>query len=337
MAESILSVRALVEIVEQVGVSRGDFFAAARFDPLRLDEPDGRIEHDELDAIYALAIDVTRDEALGLHMGELLSATTFNLFAHVVAHAPKLQEGIDGLLRFQRLVVDEDAWRLEEAGDAAALVCDIRPGPERCRRFRAEVTLTGFHRLLRHFSPSGRPRCVTFDYPAPEYRREYTRVLGGLERFDEPVNSIVFDRDLLEVTRPHEDPEFHAVLQAQAEKRVSRLARTFTYTERVHEYLLGCVPSERQNMEAVARGLGLSARSLRRRLQEEGASYGELVERALATLAKRLIADKDRSIEAAAYEMGYSDATAFHRAFKRWTGSTPSAYRATRDSTPPRA
>jgi AraC-like DNA-binding protein len=87
-------------------------------------------------------------------------------------------------------------------------------------------------------------------------------------------------------------------------------------------------------METVARALGVSARSLRRRLAEEGTSFREVVDAALGALAKRLVSDQDGPIEAAAYAMGFSHPSAFHRAFKRWTGATPAATRRQSDVPP---
>jgi len=80
-------------------------------------------------------------------------------------------------------------------------------------------------------------------------------------------------------------------------------------------------------MASVARALGLSARTLRRRLDEEGTSFRKVLDGALGTLAKRLVAGGDQPIEAAAYAMGFAHPSAFHRAFKRWTGATPGASR----------
>ena len=81
-------------------------------------------------------------------------------------------------------------------------------------------------------------------------------------------------------------------------------------------------------MQAVALALGISVRSLRRRLAAEGRSYQSVESEALATAAKRLLRDERRTIQDTADRMGFADTTAFHRAFKRWTGTTPSAYRA---------
>jgi AraC-like DNA-binding protein len=328
MASSILAVRALLEVLEDCDIGRKEFFRAAGFDPTRLAQQDGRIELEELDGLLEIALNLSGKDSLGLRMGELTSATTFPLAAHLVAHATTLRDGIDALLRFHALLTDRRLWELREEGRTATLVCNVAAGSLRCRRFRCELTMVGFHRMLTHFERIARPQRVAFDYSAPDYRGEYRRVFGGVERFNQPFNGIVFDRRLLSVVQLHQDPEFHAALRVQAEKRVSRLTQSITYAERVREYVLVSAPADRRNMGVIAHNLGMSARSLRRRLQEEGVSYVEVTEGALAMLAKRLILDERRSIEATAYAMGYSVPAAFHRAFKRWTGSTPAAFRA---------
>ena len=80
-------------------------------------------------------------------------------------------------------------------------------------------------------------------------------------------------------------------------------------------------------MNAAARALGLSVRSLRRRLAEEGRAYHDIASDALAAVAKQFLEDGQHTIQETAYEMGFSAPSTFHRAFKRWTGTTPTAYR----------
>jgi AraC-like DNA-binding protein len=327
MAGSIIAVRALIDTVEQAGISREALLHAAGFDPKRPYQSDSRVEPEELDALIEAALMLTADESLGLRMGRLAGVTTLNLAAHLVVHASTLREGLGSLTRFHRLLTDRLFWQLHEHGQTATLVFQVAPGSAACRRFRAEVVTSAFCRILRHFERGARPQTVAFEFGAPACGDEYARAFGGTERFDETFTGIVFERSLLDAVQLHQDPEFHAALCAQAEKRVVRLTHTIRYTERVREYALSCAPRDRRNMEAVAHGLGLSARSLRRRLGEEGASYADVIAGVLATLAKRLISEEAHSIEATAYAMGYSDPTAFHRAFKRWTGSTPAAYR----------
>jgi AraC-like DNA-binding protein len=141
------------------------------------------------------------------------------------------------------------------------------------------------------------------------------------------VSAVTFDRELLDRPQFRADAEMHAVLEAQAQQRVTRLDGQMTYRDRVFEYLLDRATVERQNMVAVARALGLSARTLRRRLEDEGEIYGELAKKALAARAQRLVVDDSRTIDETAYMLGFSERSAFHRAFKRWTGVTPKEYR----------
>jgi AraC-like DNA-binding protein len=80
-------------------------------------------------------------------------------------------------------------------------------------------------------------------------------------------------------------------------------------------------------MDQVAKRLGMSARSLRRRLKTEGVPYGAVIDEALGRTARRLLEDSNRTLQDIAYAMGFSEPSAFHRAFKRWTGLTPRQYR----------
>lgn len=310
------------------------FLAAARFDPARIDDADGRISSEEYDALVACALDLT-DEAFGLRFGERTSAAAHQLVAHLVMSARTLREALDALIRFQGLIADRLSCRLEERDREARVLYDIAPGPPRCRRFRAELAMTGFSRILHYFGRGARPRAVAFEYPAPAYRAEYARLFGGVERFDQPFTGLVMDRELLAAVPLHHDTDLHRALEARAEARVARLGRTRTYAERVHESLLDGKKNRSDDMEGVARGLGLSVRTLRRRLQEEGTTYSAVARAAFIGLAKRFLVDEARSVEETAYEMGYATPSSFHKAFKRWAGTTPKAFSQRHDRTAP--
>ena len=100
--------------------------------------------------------------------------------------------------------------------------------------------------------------------------------------------------------------------------------------ERVKRWLASHDELLKPTMDAIARDLGMSARSLRRRLREERVQYDELVREARTLRAKRILADPRHSVQDAAYALGFGTPAAFSRAFKRWTGMAPSAYRASR-------
>jgi AraC-like DNA-binding protein len=327
MGISAVFIRALVEALERAGVPRERFLRAANIDPAMLARPEARLDLATYDSLLELALSLTDDEAFGLHMGDLTNPASYNLTALLVGHASTLREAIASLQRFYLLLTDRPFLRLVEDQSTASLLYEGVQGSSAARRFRIELTLTNCLRLLREYDPHVRPRRVAFDYPAPGYKAEYARAFGGTERFGQSFSGIVFDRTLLELSQVNGDAELHATIVSHAERRISTLSNNAVFTERVRRHILGGRNPDRHDMQSVARALGLSSRSLRRRLAEEGTSFREVVDSALGDLAKRLVSNKDEPIEAVAQAMGFSHPNAFHRAFKRWTGATPAASR----------
>jgi AraC-like DNA-binding protein len=330
--ESMLSVRVvrgIAEAVEQAGVSRARLFAAAQFDGALLDCPEVSVPRAEVYRICELAIELTRDPALGLHWGERLSASTFNPLSHLIAHSETLRQGFESLFKFHRLLSDQPSFHLSEHDDQVTLrYYSLAAEGSVIQRFSSEMLVTGVFRMIRTFSPQARLQRVNFEYPAPEYQAEYTRVFERAVHFDQPFTGVVFDRALMDSVSPYRDGDVCDALRAIAERRILGVTQRAPFSLRVRERLVQQGPARRTDMNAVARSLGLSARSLRRRLAAEGKSYNAVVNEALAIIAKHFLRTKQLTIQEAAYEMGFADTSTFHRAFKRWTGMTPTEVRA---------
>jgi AraC-like DNA-binding protein len=198
------------------------------------------------------------------------------------------------------------------------------------RRLSAEMTMLGFFRMLRQFRPHAKFKRVCFDYPAPAYSAEYTRLFEAPAHFDQAFTGLVFDRALMDAPSPHRDEDIESTLRALAERRMSGLRRRTPYASRVRRLLMQERAPHRVSMKNVARLLDVSVRSLHRRLADEGQSYVAIANEASGVLAKRLIAEENRTIQETAFLMGFNDVSSFHRAFKRWTGTTPTKFRQNR-------
>jgi len=326
---SIVIVRAFVEVVERAGVGRDQLLLTTTVDPKHLDANDARIEFAEFARLQTRAVDLTGDEALGLHIAEQASEAAFDLVAHLIVHAPTLRDGIELCLRFQRVFSDDSELTLEEKDDAATLRLSFPRTTLRSDRMHAEFVMAGLWRMIKVFAgPRATVRAVYFEHARPDHHREYTRVFGGAERYRRAFTGIEIDRKALDLPCLHHHAELYQVLRSQAERTLSQLTHGVGQAERLKQYFLarpplGAIP----DMGMVARDFGMSVRSLRRRLTEEGVSYKSVLEGAFATVATRMLSDSRRSIQETAHAMGFSDPTAFHRAFKRWTGMTPKQYR----------
>jgi AraC-like DNA-binding protein len=329
MGVSIVMVRAVLATVERQGVQPDAVLEAASIDAARLDDLTAQLTLAEYDRFRQAAIALSGDEALGLHLVEHARSAAFDVVGHLTEHAATLRQGIETLAKYSRLVTAGPPPELSEEGASACIRFAFRHDASARTRFAAELTLSGFMLMIQGFvGREVRPRGVYFAYPAPPHRAEYTRIFAGSERFEHAFTGIEFDRAWLDRTQPYKSEELYAVLQQQAERALSRIERDAPLAQRVIEHLTAHDPRALPSMDGVARSLGMSARSLRRRLLSEGAVYKQLVEQVVMTRAKRMLEDPRISIQEAAYATGFATPAAFHRAFKRWTGLTPKAYKA---------
>jgi AraC-like DNA-binding protein len=224
--------------------------------------------------------------------------------------------------------MDDTRTRLEERAGTARWLCAFVPSDPRFDVLWAEFAMVGLLRAVRSFAGSNaRLEAVCFEHRRPAHHREYTRVFGGSERFEQPFLGIEFPAVLLDRPHLHRQAELHALLLKQAETTLKRLGGPTRYSERLQHYFLARSPSRIPDMNTAARELGLSERSLRRKLAEEGASYRGLVQAALENAACTMLRDPRSTIQDVARELDFADVTAFHRAFRRWSGVTPQEYR----------
>ena len=325
MSVSVVVVRGLLEAANRADVDASTFLSAAQFDRQRLEQADGRIPQAEYDALVELALELTGDPALGLHMGGHTRSLESSLGAQVALQARSMRESMKLAAQFHRLQTDIQPFVVEEGARTALVKVSGITGSARCRRFGAEVAVAGIYKLVQYFAPHGRPHVIAFEHPAPAHHAEYRGMFQGAERFGQTFTGLVIARELMDARQPNLDDDLHGVLRAEAGRRIARLEHTVSCGDRVREYVTA-EPDRARDASSIARSLGLTPRSLRRRLFAEGVTFRDVVARALASTAMRMLVDEGRSLQETASEMSFSEVSAFCRAFKRWTGTTPAQY-----------
>ena len=326
MSVAVPMVRALIEAVEHAGVPRREFLKAVGLQEDRLSDGDQRFTLIEYDDMERIALDLTGDEALGFRLAENGQAA-FALVANLIALAPTLRDALEIGAQFGSLLFLDTHQRLEESTNLARIRHDFPRTSERADRMHAEFVIVGLYRLIGIFAgPVARISGAYFEHAAPAHHSEYTRVFKGAERFNQSFTGLQFPRKLLDVRQLHHDPRLYALIHAEARRSIDSLARSPSHAERLKRYLAARPPGRIPNMVVAARELGMSVRSLRRRLSEEGVSYRALVQARLEEAAIQALQTPGRSVQEAAFATGFSDCTAFHRAFKHWTGVTPAEF-----------
>jgi len=324
-------VRSLVEEITRAGGDPAGYLAAAGLADAVLDDPNQRIDAATYDRLHELALELTGDPALGLHMAERVHLAAFHMVGFLTVHAWTLRQAIELFARYRALLSDCEPPTLWEDGARAELTCAFVTGGSRGNVLRAEFGVASIVRLGREVLGAPRPPdLVEFTHAAPAHAAEYERVLGCPVGFGRDAIRIHFDARMLDAPYLHANPELRALLERQADRQLASVAMPRSLSARVRALIVDAYGRGRPSMPAIARLLGMSARSLRRRLDEEGHTYTDVAEQAMADVARRLLDDPATSIQAVADRLGFSEPSAFHRAFKRWTGQTPGQFRSQR-------
>lgn len=156
---------------------------------------------------------------------------------------------------------------------------------------------------------------------------EYRGALGCPVRFEREHSAIVHDDAALDTRSRQSDPVLVRLLESHAARLLAEAPRDASFRLRVRNAVIARLRHGEPDIAAVSQALATSERSLQRHLQAEGASFRDVVEDARHGLARLYLDDRSLSPTDVACLLGYSEATTFIRAFKRWTGQTPSAAR----------
>ena len=318
-------------LVVQAAAARGaapaEVAAAAGFDAAVAADSDARIPIQVADALWKAAADATGDDAFGLHAAEAIRPGMFGVLDYAVRTAPTLRVAYQRLARYDRLLRDVAALRVVDHGETTRIEYADRPGGHPSRH-AAECKLAGL--VVVGAQVAGRalaPRAVELRHRAPPDTSEHARVFGIAPRFGAAADALVLDAAVLDAPCPAPDPTLWSVLEQHAEALLAERPDPARFAERVRHDVGRALPEGAATLAATARRLRMSERSVQRRLAAEGTTYEAIVDDLRRELAARYLRDRSLAIGEVAYLLGYSEPSAFHRAFKRWTGATPAEAR----------
>lgn len=217
--------------------------------------------------------------------------------------------------------------RLEESEDTAHLVLRLPPeAPPMTKPYHAEIFFASIMKFVRMLiGESTRLTALRFKHPPPAYAARYPEFFGMPVAFGQGHDELVFDRALLDVPLEGDFPTLHDQAAELVERRVARLTghavagRVRRAFARQPDLLAG-------GLEDMAADLGLGGRTLQRRLRAEGVSFTDLHDEARYARARSLL-ERGRDLESISEALGFSDRRSLTRAFKRWSGASPSAFR----------
>jgi AraC-like DNA-binding protein len=301
---------------------------AVGIEPACLDDADARIPVQREQALWEELARCANDPCFGLQAQTHIEPGAIDVFDYAVRSSPDIRHAIQNMVRYTRLAHDLVDIELRVEGDEARIVHRHRLHPVDLSAQATDYSVGGIVIVMRELCGSDfTPVEIRIARERPQDVGPYESLLGTTPQFGGLTNEIAFTADILERPVSTADAGLHHLLARRAEELLASLPRMDDVATRVRvciaESLCGGDPS----IEMIAERLGMGARTLQRRLAEAGTTHQELLNLMRREMARDLLRDDNIGINEIAYLLGYSERSAFHRAFKRWYGVAPAAFR----------
>lgn len=316
----------LILFLEEHGVDVDPLLHAAEIPRFALEEPSSAIRLDQEITFTRLALARLGIPEAGLLVGQRYNAPMFGVLGLAVSSAPTLLDMQRTLLAYPQLawgMFETTLWR--EGGDAV-LRAEASVDTGDCTAFFVERDTACAVTLFRDaLDRSASPKLVRFRHPAPRDSAPYRAFFGCEVRFGEPVNESRYDASIWSL-RPRLANEMSwRFFENQCRRLSESLARPVDFSDLTRSRLRSATPIP--SLPELAASLHLTGRTLQRRLAAEGSSFAALLQSVRLERATELLGRGGLLMDEIAWRLGFSDAVAFSRAFKQWTGVAPARYR----------
>lgn len=320
-------VQVMVNFAARHGVDAATCLLGTGITEAQLHDPDVLVAREqEMRLIENLILALPEVPALGFELGLQYNVATFGIWGFVMRISRNLREAVHSALRY--LPLSTAYCQLAAFADEREFGVLADPGeiPQHLRQFLLERDTATAVNLLRELGLSGvRVRRLEYQGRRPEHADRIESLCGIAPQYGSARNAIVLDRRDAETALPMYDAHLVRLLEDQCRAQLER-RQVAGVAGQVRQLLLGPL-GLMASIEDVARQLAMAPRSLRRRLEEEGSSFRQLVEAERRQLAARLLEGSEMKIDEMALQLGYGDTASFTRAFRRWFEQSPGEYR----------
>lgn len=330
MGATVLSVssRALLEACARLGLDPAQILAAAQLAPATVEDPDARIPLERVAALWRRAYELSGDPNLALHAIEVLPFGAYRVVDLLSASAPTIGASITKVSDYFPLI--NDVVRLPIAiGERHVTMAVTAPThPPAITRPYAEYTMAAVFLRTREAMHQRYPLVrVEFFHPRPPDIREHERIFECPVVFDADACRLVIDVDVWNTPRAGADPLLFSVLDAHARMLLDQRPPASLTVTRLHEAIDAELHGGCPDLESIARRMAMGPRTLQRRLRDEGVVFNDELDARRFRAAKAYLSQGDIAGAEVSYLLGFAEPSSFNRAFRRWSGQTPTEYR----------
>ncbi|MFZ5723436.1 MAG: AraC family transcriptional regulator [Pseudomonadota bacterium] len=317
----------IADMLAPMGIPAESLFQPAGVTREQLAAPNARVSLTVANDMLKRVIELTHQPAIGILAGLQMKISHHGYIGFAAMTAKDIGEALRIAERFAPLRSTAVDLQLMVEGDAASLTMVFDTDLEPLRQTALIAVCVGLVQMGAALTGKVLVGRGEFSFPRPDYLEPFLPALGeNVVVFDQPTNRVVFPASYLDLPLTMSDPESSRMALEQCERELAALGEFASVVGRVRT-LVQSPASGFLALEEVAERLHVSSRTLKRQLAAQGTTFSDLLDGVRREKALLLLANRALTIEQVADRLGYSDVANFTRAFRRWTGSTPSAWR----------
>jgi len=321
---SVLAARPAIAGLEARGLDAAPVLRSARLSREALEFIDGRLPLPSVLTLWEAAAEAAHEPSFGIHVAETLPRGTYDVFEHILSAADTVGAGLSQLARYIPLIHDHSTMKLDLEPGHARLVRRVPTIGPQYDEFSMTLLLM---RSRQASATTWTPDRMAFQHERAHDDGEPSRVFGCHVVFGAAVTEMLIPRTVLELPHVRPDAPLLEVLSRHVQARLESQPRRGALLARASSAIARRIATELPTLASTAVALRMPERTLQRRLADEGVTHSVLVDDVRRNLALELVADANVTLTEIGYRLQFADPAAFYRAFKRWTGEGPAAYR----------
>lgn len=319
-------IAALLQFANDQGLNTGHLLSTGNLSKDDFDNSDIYVTVNQHRKIFQKIMKQLKDPALGLHFGMTQHASVHGALGLAIISSSNVREALKMASRFIKTRLRQASLEIINHDDMTfSLIFHLSMPVDELYLFLIEQAFSSFIYITK-FLVGDFEYSVKFNYPEPDYSDEYRKIFKNKIVFNADLNQIQLPVHLLQRSIAIGDSAIVKIAEKQCENQMGLIDDNSNLELQIRTMLMnlqGCFP----NRENMARQLGLSRRTLTRRLQALGTTFQDILNSVRHELAVHYLKTTRWSIEEITYMLGYESASNFGRAFKRWTGKAPGEYR----------
>jgi len=325
---SVKLVQAILEAAAHCGLESKHILSDLKLAPSCLEDVDGRISHEHFCALWQVIMLRSPSSCIGLLMATSAKPKTWDVLGYAMHSSAYLGEAFERLVRYSRLRHTGAEFTFEVQGDVARITMAIPSTVLPPNDAMGEWVGANFVLLSRRLTGLDLvPLQMGFQHSKPKDLSAYHHFFRSPLAFDQPVNEMRLDAALIQYPLVQADPSLSCILDRHAEELLARLPQSEGLLDSVHRLMSQGLRGGDPSLKAITQQLGYAPRTLQRKLDEAGTSYHKLLDEMRRELSIYYLREAQIAVSEVAFLLGFSETSAFHRAFRRWMGVSPSKFR----------